>query len=125
MSVALKTSNKCNPIINGDTDIPVTILVVSRGSRANASSSLVMSVVSDIVGCIVVELGAVILLGASSGMSVTSVVSNTTTQHDNTAVLIKFVRRNALMITEDADKRRQVREVTVYLQLLSTQYSKH
>ena len=82
MSVALKTSNKCNPIINGDTDIPVTILVVSRGSRANASSSLVMSVVSDIVGCIVVELGADILLGASSGMSVTSVVSNTTTQHD-------------------------------------------
>ena len=80
MTVALKTSNKCNPIINGDTQyIPVTILVVSRGSRANASSSLVMSVVSDIVGCIVDELDAVILLGASSGMSVTSVVSNSTT----------------------------------------------
>ena len=84
MSVVLKTSNKYNPIINGDTQyIPVTILVVSRGSRAKASSSLVMSVVSDIVGCMVVELGAVILLGASSGMSVTSVVSNTTTQHDD------------------------------------------
>lgn len=51
--------------------IPATILVVSSGSRAKASSSLVIRVVSDIVGWRVVELG-VILLGASSVTSVAS-----------------------------------------------------
>ena len=94
----------------------MTILVVSRGSRAKASSSLVMSVVSDIVGCIVVELGAVILLGASSGMSVTSVVSNTTTQqHDGI---------NQVCVTKSTDNNRKHR-AKLRVTLLAEQKTSH